>query len=102
MDDAGIRAALAAVYSEFGYTACPHTACAFAGLTGGGWRSGGRTRVVLATAHPAKFPDAVLEATGVEPRHPTLERLKDLPLRTTPLPADAGAVRALIGSGLGA
>jgi len=32
--------------------------------------------IALATAHPAKFPEAVLRAAGVKPRLP--ERLKDL------------------------
>ena len=50
--------------------------------------------VTLATAHPAKFPDAVQAATGVVPELP--ERLAHLlsgEERYTILPADEGAVR---------
>jgi threonine synthase len=51
--------------------------------------------VCLATAHPAKFPDAVREATGRGDlaRHPAIEALAGLPARCAVLPADAGAVR---------
>ena len=94
MDDDGIREAIREVHRRFGYTVCPHTACAFDAPTLEPPRSG--ARVVLATAHPAKFPDAVREATGVEPRHASLERLRDLPLVTTPIPADLNALRDLI------
>ena len=49
----------------------------------------------LATAHPAKFPDAVEQATGERPALP--ERLADLferPERFELLPADLDAVRS--------
>jgi threonine synthase len=51
--------------------------------------------VCLATAHPAKFPDAVAKATGVRP--PLPERLADLldrPERYDVLPAERAAVQA--------
>ena len=51
--------------------------------------------VGLATAHPAKFPDAVERATGIRPALP--DRLADLfdrPERFDVLPADVEAVRA--------
>ena len=53
--------------------------------------------VVLATAHPAKFPDAVFKATGVNP--PLPEKLKGLmerPESFTVLPNSAEAVKSLI------
>ena len=53
--------------------------------------------VVLATAHPAKFPDAVLHATGVNPALP--DKLKGLMERQesfTVLPNSAEAVKSLI------
>jgi threonine synthase len=51
--------------------------------------------VCLATAHPAKFPDAVERATGVRPELPA--RLADVLTRSerfTTLPNDLAAVRA--------
>ena len=53
--------------------------------------------VCLATAHPAKFPDAVEQATGIRP--PLPERLADLLTgeeRYDTLPNDIEAVRAHI------
>jgi threonine synthase len=50
--------------------------------------------VCLATAHPAKFPDAVQQATGLRPELP--ERLADLfdrDERYDVLPADLVAIQ---------
>jgi len=51
---------------------------------------------VLATAHPAKFPESIREAIGHEPVHPQLESLKPRPLVKHLLPADEGAIKAFI------
>ena len=53
--------------------------------------------VALATAHPAKFPDAVEAATGSRPSLP--DRLADLhqrPERLTALPADLTVVEDFV------
>ena len=53
--------------------------------------------VSLATAHPAKFPDAVEQATGIRPALP--ERLANLFEREekfTELPNDLGAVQDFV------
>jgi threonine synthase len=53
--------------------------------------------VSLATAHPAKFPDAVEAATGVRPDLPAaLSDLYEREERFTVLPNDLAAVRAHI------
>jgi threonine synthase len=53
--------------------------------------------VVLATAHPAKFPDAVEQATGVRPDLPDgLADLMDLPERAVDMPNDAAQVEAYV------
>lgn len=53
--------------------------------------------VALATAHPAKFPEAVKAATGKSPETPeSLARLADLPERYDTVRADSGAIRAYI------
>jgi threonine synthase len=55
--------------------------------------------LTLATAHPAKFPDAVERATGIRPELPAhLANLFDLPERTVDLPNDLGAVEAFVAS----
>jgi threonine synthase len=53
--------------------------------------------VAMATAHPAKFPDAMQQATGLRP--PLPPRLADLYERQehfTRCPADLAAVEALV------
>ncbi len=53
--------------------------------------------IVLGTAHPAKFPDAVAAACGVRPALP--DWLADLPTRrerVTALPVDQGAIEQFI------
>jgi threonine synthase len=58
--------------------------------------------VCLATAHPAKFPDAVEAATGVRPPlPPALADLMARPERFEVLPASLDAVRAFIDETLG-
>jgi threonine synthase len=53
--------------------------------------------VALATAHAAKFPDAVAAATGIRPAlPPRLADLLDRPERTTALANDLSAIEAFI------
>ena len=78
-----------------GMTLDPHSAVGLAAA-----RSKARPdqpMVTLATAHPAKFPDAVREAIGTET--PLPERMADLydrPERMTVLPNDLGAIETFI------
>ncbi|MEM7251346.1 MAG: threonine synthase [Pseudomonadota bacterium] len=53
--------------------------------------------VCLATAHPAKFPDAIEQAVGADiARHPTLDALSGLAEHKRVVPADEAAVRRYI------
>lgn len=88
--DAQIPGIIKAVYQKYHYVVDPHTACGFSDL------SPDRPSLVLATASPAKFPDTIISAIGVEPTHPSLEALKKKPLRKHLLKADAQAIRAFI------
>jgi len=83
-----------AVYRESGYVADPHTAV---GLAAARRHPVAQPTVCLATAHPAKFPEAVDEAIGAPlARHERLERLRGLPSRTTEIPASLDAVKAFL------
>jgi threonine synthase len=62
-DDDETRATVAEVFRRTGYLLDPHAAVAYAAATKAGLPRHGPT-VVLATAHPAKFPEIVEEATG--------------------------------------
>ena len=61
------------VYDESGVILDPHTAV---GVGAARRRPDTMPRLVMATAHPAKFPDAVEQATGVRPALPP--HLEDL------------------------
>lgn len=88
--DAEIAAIIARVYRDYGYIADPHTACGFKDL------APDRVNVVLSTASPAKFPDTIRAAIGVEPTHPSLEMLKTRPIVKHRIPATPAAIRAFI------
>ena len=75
----------------------PHTAVGVAAAKRLGPSRETTPMVVLATAHPAKFPDAVLAAAGVAPALPVAARgLSAKPERIARLPADLEAVKAYI------
>ncbi|MFT5125128.1 MAG: threonine synthase, partial [Verrucomicrobiales bacterium] len=52
--------------------------------------------ICVATAHPAKFTAAMIDAIGEEPHHPILDALADAETRQSDCPADENAVRAYI------
>jgi threonine synthase len=87
-------ATMQAMLAQTGELLDPHTAV---GVHVAQHNMGSSPMVVLATAHPAKFPDAVFKATGVNP--PLPQKLKGLMERTesfTVLPNSAEAVKSLI------
>ena len=101
--------AIRTAHREHEYLIDPHTACGFAVVqslvpagvgTGGaaaGVLGGEDPTIVIATAHPAKFPEAITEATGEDlAHHPAIDALKDLPARCAVLPNDVSAVREFI------
>ncbi len=97
LDDAGTLEEIRRTYGETGMVLDPHTAV---GVTVARRRiaAGAGPTVVLSTAHPAKFPDAVEQATGTRPDLPA--RLGDLYQREeryTTLANDAEALKALVG-----
>ena len=89
-NDEEIRTGIERVRRQTGYIVDPHTACAFAAL------NDNVRSVVIGTAHPAKFPDTIAAATGVSPRHPRLDELKDRPVLKDVLPADPETIKAFI------
>jgi len=57
---------IADVFARTGYVLDPHTAVAYEAAARGPAPSAEEPSVILATAHPAKFPDIVERATGEE------------------------------------
>ncbi len=86
------------VYDSAGYVACPHTAVGLAAARRDRAASGDDApRIVLATAHPAKFPDAVRRATGQAPAvPPRLAALVGGERRVTTIPATDDALAAVL------
>ncbi len=72
LDDDGILAEITASRDEFDQVVDPHTAVAVHAARSmiGEGVDDGTPVVVLSTAHPAKFPDAVEQAIGHRPRLP--------------------------------
>ncbi len=94
-NEAETASTIAEIWQEAGYLLDPHTAI---GVHVAKSHSDGETpMVVLGTAHPAKFPDAVEKASGVRPELP--ENLKDMMFaeeRQQVLAAEQGAVEQFI------
>jgi threonine synthase len=88
--DAEIPGIIQRVHRDYGYIADPHTACGFKDV------ASDRVSIVLSTASPAKFPDTIKQAIGIEPTHPSLEALKSKPIVKHRLKANAAAIRAFI------
>ena len=90
-----IRATIRATLEATGELIDPHTAVGVAALRKG--EALEAPSVVMATAHPAKFPEDVTQAAGVAPQLPRGVRdLARRPERYDRLPADAEAVKAYV------
>ena len=88
------RATITHAYATTGEVLCPHSAV---GVKVAEEHLGQVPMITLATAHPAKFPDAVEAAMGTRPALP--DRMADLfdrPERMTRVANDLGALQALI------
>ena len=98
LDDTETLGVISRTYGESGMLLDPHTAVgvgAVAKLRAAGTLHG--TTVTLATAHPAKFPDAVERATGVRPPLPPhLADLFELPEQCTVLPHDLAGIKQFV------
>ncbi|MGE0417266.1 MAG: threonine synthase [Acetobacteraceae bacterium] len=94
LDDPGTEAEIRRLHAACGYLADPHSAIGIAAARALAPEHGIPV-IAEATAHPAKFPDAMERATGLRPDLPS--RLADLyerEERFTVLPNDIEAVKA--------
>ena len=95
--EADTARAMLSTLNETGRLVDPHTAVAISAARRASLSSEAVPLIVLSTAHPAKFPEAVSTATGVTPQFPRADRaLASKPERFDRLPADAGAVMAYV------
>ena len=78
-DDAGADAVMGKVFKEYGYVCDPHTASGWAAAENYvNQTSDKRAMVVLSTASPYKFPEAVLTAIGQTPAGDGFDQMEQL------------------------
>jgi threonine synthase len=92
-DDQAITDTIRSIDADHGYLLDPHTATA--------WHVGALHRsalpqLVVATAHPAKFPDVIEKSTGRRPNHPRLEAVISAPERQVVIEPNGAALRGLL------
>ncbi|NOX41475.1 MAG: threonine synthase [Alphaproteobacteria bacterium] len=92
--------AIATVLKMTGQVICPHTAVGVK-VAADKRMTGTVPMITLATAHAAKFPDAVEAACGVHPKLPPhMADLFERPERITTVANDLEAIKALIKKGI--
>jgi threonine synthase len=100
VDQAAVGACIRRLKAQSGYLLDPHSACAVVAAERTATatsRSEPVVHIALATAHPAKFPEALEAITGERPALPgRLDCLLSGPERVTTLPNDLGAVQRFV------
>jgi threonine synthase len=95
-DEAEVAACMRATLRETGHFIDPHTAVGIA-VAEKEMHDPSIPTIVLSTAHPAKFPDAVEAACGARPALPDwLSGLNERPERVTAMAADQAAIERTI------
>ena len=100
--ESDIVTTMTSVWDNEKYLVCPHTATAVVAIRALGFQPA--TTVCLATAHPAKFEEAVgraLSASDIPPRPPLLEDTFHLPMRTVAMKASLSEVQKFMRGKLG-
>lgn len=101
--DEETKAAIASLYRQTGRIIDPHTAVGLSAAMkmARDAKPPASPVVILSTAHPAKFPEAVTQAIGVPPPEPLrLAGLKGLPERVETVANDAALIKQFIFSRL--
>jgi len=96
LDDTATLEEIRRLHAEAGYLADPHTAVGIAAARAVP-AGPGIPVIAMATAHPAKFPEAIEHATGARPPlPPRLASLYERPEKYARAPNDLAAVEALV------
>merc|ERR1712071_442992 len=98
VSDEQIKSAIGRCFRQFNYAVCPHTATAVSYYFGRTASSAKDEEVCvgLATASPAKFPDAIHSVdTTICATHPRLEQLKTR-YRKDPRPPSTSSAAAIL------
>lgn len=95
--DDEIRTTIVDAFKRHGEIVCPHTACAVRVLQRLRARGVEGDWAVVATAHPARFPEVVEPLIGRDvPLPAALAAMLSRPSRATPLAGDADTLRNLL------
>ena len=95
VDDLAIIDEIRSFHSATGYVLDPHTAVGV--RAGRVLATGDVPMLCLATAHPAKFPEAVHQAIGRDPDRPaSLDGLEQRPRRCETIDAETGEVKKFV------
>lgn len=97
VNDDDIRKTIVSVHTQFGETICPHTACALTVLQHLRERGVKGDWCIVATAHPAKFPEVVEPLIGEEiPLPKSLAEMLAKPGHADAMADDADALRRFL------
>jgi threonine synthase len=90
-----------AFWETYSYLLDPHSAVGVAvGLAH--LSDAGAPMICLATAHPAKFRKAILQATGLDlAHHPIIDALNNLPTRVQVVPAERAKIADIVARAVG-
>ena len=94
-DDAGAETVIGKVFKDYGYLCDPHTAAGWAAAENYVNQTGDhRAMVVLSTASPYKFPEAVLTAIGEAPAGDGFDQMEQLnKVSGVPIPKNLATLR---------
>ncbi len=99
VDDQATEARIRSTFERFGVVVCPHTAVGLEAVARDRAHGGARSApyLVMATAHPAKFPEVTARALpGVRVEDPLLATLAAAPKQVVELPPTLPALRAAL------
>ncbi len=88
-DDTNIAKNIKSVYEKYKIIIDPHTACGFQDLDDG-------LNIVVSTAHPAKFPELIMQTVGEESKSDSLEILKLKKIQRLESDSSAASIRKII------
>jgi len=90
-DTVATMATIKKYHEQYGYVLDPHTAVGV--YVAEQYRSETAPTICLATAHPAKFTQAIVDAIGEEVHHPSLDALANAETRCDSIANDVDAVK---------
>lgn len=95
LDQLGTLQTIAEFFNATGYLLDPHTAVGVGAAKE--IVTDNSPVICLATAHPAKFPEAVAKATGQEPpQPPSIQGIEHLPTRCEEMAADLDTIKSFV------